>query len=216
MINVPEMKIRVFGTVLACLLVAACHSHKNIVSKRELIKYVNNPSNDLFQEQEVKGIKVRISLEPASLLIAQELGVWELKDINGGSISKLENKYDKNYYFVLKFSKEGKEVIRELGSFDRYSSMLQVFSFQMQQFVNLTMPVTDTVALADYTYEQNYGMADGNSMLLVFAKDKIANNPAPWIVINVGECGLGIGNLKFRFRKKDIASIPQLDYTKLN
>jgi len=44
----------------------------------------------------------------------------------------------------------GKEVIRQMGGFDKYSDMVQVFSFKMGEFVNLTTPQKDTVALTDY------------------------------------------------------------------
>jgi hypothetical protein len=81
----------------------------------------------------------------------------------------------------------------------------------MNQFVNLTTPQKDTVELSDYLFEQNYGIDDGNTILLSFEKNKIAKTKD--IEINIGECGLGTGNLKFRFEKNALDKVPKLNYS---
>jgi hypothetical protein len=197
-----------FFAVLMIVLIS-CNSNKKFLTKQELVGYISNKKNGLAQEQEINGTRVKISYQPWSMLVAQELEDGQKKD--PAVIKQLENRYENNYYFLLKFSRNGKEVIRQLGSFDRYSDMLQVFSFQMNRFVNLTTPQKDTVELSDYLFEQNYGMGDGNTILLSFEKNKIQNRKD--LEINIGECGLGIGNLKFRFEKENLDKIPKLDYS---
>jgi hypothetical protein len=104
-----------------------------------------------------------------------------------------------------------KEVIRQLGSFSRYGDMVQVFSFQMHQFINVTTSQKDTLPLADYLFDQTYGMSDGNTMLLCFDREKLINKET--LDVNIAECGLGTGSLKFRFKQKDLAKLPELNYS---
>jgi hypothetical protein len=192
-------------------LFVACSSRKAILSKDELVKYINEKNSGLKQEQVVNGIKISVSYEPASLLIAKELEAGRAMD--SVLFHSLEKKYDNSYYFFLKFSKDGKEAIRQLGNFKRYSDMLQVLAFDMHQFVNLTTPQRDTLELSDYYFDQTYGMSDGNSLLLSFDKSKIQR--VSQVQVNIGECGFGTGMLKFSFDKEEIDRVPKLDYNRL-
>lgn len=189
----------------------SCSEPKSVMTKEELISYINRSKNGLSAEQEVNGVKVNITYRPASLMVVQEIG--ENEEANKNLIDSLTNKYSSSYYFFLKFSKNGKELIRQLGDFSRYSDMVQVFSFKMGQFVNLTTPEKDTIMLSDYFFDQNYGMSDGNTILLCFDKSKLKNKNE--LNINVAECGLGIGNLRFSFSKEKLDKTPCLDYDRL-
>ena len=193
------------------LILSACRQSREVLSQEELIHYINDQDHGLLQQQEVGGFTARLQYQPAALLVAQELQTSDKKD--SVTIAALEQKYKDNYYFILKLSKGGKEAIRQLGSFERYSSMVSVLSFELPRLVNLTTPHRDTVALTDYLFEQSYGLSDGNSILLAFAKDKVKQIPT--IEINVAECGLGMGALKFRFRIQDLENTPRLAYGRL-
>jgi hypothetical protein len=195
--------------LMACF---ACGSSPKIVSRPEMIKYIQDKEHGLVQEQEVNGTQVRLSYQPASLLAAQEIG--DARQASKVVIDSVEKKYAKNYYFLLKLSKGGKEAIRQLGSFSRYSDMVQVLSFQMHRFVNVTTPQKDTVPLADYLFDQTYGMSDANTVLLCFDKEKLGNKKE--LEVNIAECGLGTGNLKFKFNQKDLQKVPALDYRSLS
>jgi len=195
------------GVGCMCLLYA-CGSSEKTMGRAALVKYINQPSNGLMQEQEVNGVNVRLSFQPTGMLVAQELP--EGRTVDTAKVHALEKKYSRNYYFLLKYSKDGKEVIRQLGNFSRYSDMVQVFSFEMHRFINLTTSQHDTIPLADYLFEQTYGMGSGNTMLLSFEKEKLLH--AGSIDINVGECGLGIGSLRFEFDPKKLERAPRLDY----
>jgi len=194
------------------LVIGGCHSRQRLVSKREFLKYINDPGHGLVQKTKIKDVDVQLSYEPSSLLIAQELSAAPHGDTS--TLRSLEKKYSTNYYFLLKFSKNNKELIRQLGSFSQYSDMVQVLSFQMQQFVNLTTAAHDTVEMSDYAFEQTYGMGNANTVLLAFPKEKIGK--ADKLDVNLAECGFGIGSLKFDFDKKDMDQIPRLDYNRLD
>jgi hypothetical protein len=197
---------------IVLLASAGCKERYKIVGKRDLLKYINDPSHELIREEMVHGINTSVSFEPSSLLIARELTALGRKDTV--TLRGLEKKYAGNYYFLLKFSKDNKEAIRQMGSFSQYSDMVQVLAFQMQQFVNLTTAAHDTIPISDYAFDQTYGMSNANSLLLAFPKEKIGN--ADMLDVNVAECGFGTGSLKFNFRKKDLDKIPGLDYNKLD
>jgi len=193
-------------------MVAACSSKQRLMSRRQFVKYINDPNHGLVQKTKVGDVDVQLSYEPSGLLVAQELTA-----AGAGKkpvLDSLEKKYSHNYYFLLKFSKDNKELIRQLGSFSRYSDMVQVLSFQMQQYINLTTAVHDTVEMSDYAFEQTYGMGNANTLLIAFPKEKIG--AADRLDVNLAECGFGIGSLKFNFDKKDIDRTPRLDYNRLD
>ncbi len=192
-------------------MLCACSGSPKAMSRVELIKFLGDKDHGLSQEQEVNGIQVKVSYQPSSLLAAQELNNERLPAAS--VIDSVEKKYKKNYYFLLKFTKDGREAIRQLGDFSRYSDMVQVLSFQMARFVNVTTPAKDTVSLTDFLFDQTYGMSDGNTVLLCFDKEKLQNKKE--IEVNIAECGFGTGSLKFHFDQKDIERVPSLDYRKL-
>jgi len=195
------------------LLLIGCSSKTvaDKTSRQELIRYVNDKKNGLAKEVNSNGTRVKVSYQPSCLLVASELNQGQENDID--TIKKLENKYRDRYYFLLKFSRNGSEAIRQLGSFSSYSDMVQVLAFQMRSFVNLTTPQKDTLDLEDYFFDQTYGMSDANTILLSFGKEKIKNQKE--IEINIGECGFGTGAIKFSFDMDDIRKTPVLEYSLL-
>jgi len=185
------------------ILIFSCKQGK--LNKQKLISYISY-SKELNQSIEVNGIMTKAKVVPYQLMVLQEIEGRSRKD--SIKIGDLEKKYSAQYYFSLSFSKGNKEVIRQLESFQRYSEMLQVFSFGMGKYINATDENSDTVALADYAFEQDYGMTSSNKVLLVFKKADFTK--AEYINLNVEEFGLGVGNMKFVFRRRDIENIPAL------
>lgn len=206
--NRRSILLPVLLSVICLLLINSCKHTEKSMTREQLVKYLTNKENGLVKEQEVNGISTSVSYQPAQMLVAQELDGEQKKDT--AVIKELEKKYKDYYYFLLKYSKDGKEAIRQLGDFSRYSDMLQVLSFNMQRFVNATTPQNDTLPLADYLFDQTYGMSDGNTVLLSFEKKQLEKSKT--IDINIGECGFRTGNLKFRFEKEQLEKVPALLY----
>ncbi len=193
-----------------CLLCLACSSRHRLLGKRDLEKYISDPAHGLIQKTTVEEADVSVDFEPSSMLAANEFTAGSRRD--SVTLHGLQAKYSPNYYFLVKFSKNHKELIRQLPSFSDYSEMVQVLSFRMQQYINLTTD-RDTLQMSDYTYEQTYGMGNANMLLIAFPKKGISG--ADRLDINLAECGFGLGSLKFSFRKSDLDKVPELDYTKL-
>lgn len=176
-------------------------TEKESLNKEELLKYINEPDNGLTKEQEVNGVKIKVSFYPSSLLAAQE-------QTDSIPAEKLKARYGGYYYFKARFSKNGKEAIRQLGDFGKYSDMVQVLAFRMNGYINLTTSNRDTLSMADYFFDQTYGMSDANTLMLVFNKNDLKS--ANKFDINIAECGFGTGALRFSFRKEDLEKLPEL------
>jgi hypothetical protein len=201
-----------FFVLLMMSLLFSCSRRKAVMSKEELKAFVRNGESGLVQEREVGELKARLQYQPSSLMVAQELGEGsEAKDKK--LLDSLQKKYKGSYYFLLSFSVKGKEAIRQLGSFEKYSDMVSVLSFEMPRFVNLTTERRDTVELKDYYFDQTYGMSSSSTVLLAFDKQKIKESSS--LQVNLAECGFGVGALKFSFNKQDLDQIPALDYSTL-
>jgi hypothetical protein len=184
------------------------------VSKDKLVSLIEHDPT-LNQVQEVNGIKVRLKYCPYQLLVLQELGDANTpKYADTARLHALERKYSGQYYFRLSYSKDNKEVIRQLGSFQQYSDMLQVFSFELGRFINGSTEKNDTLSLADYAFEQDYGMSTASNAMLVFKRSDFDN--AKSIRVNIGEFGLGMGSMNFTFPKDKIAGVPPLSYPGMN
>jgi hypothetical protein len=181
------------------------------MTKEELKAFVRDKESGLVQESEVGALKARLQYQPSSLMAAQELEGSAAKDKK--LIDSLQKKYKDSYYFLLSFSVKGKEAIRQLGSFEKYSDMVSVLSFEMPRFVNLTTEKRDTVELKDYYFDQTYGMSSSSTVLLAFDRERIKESSS--LQVNLSECGFGVGALKFSFKKQDLDHIPALDYSTL-
>jgi hypothetical protein len=186
-----------------CVVAISCHNTR--LSKQRLLKYIEK-SEAYTKEEDISGIKIRLQYMPNDLLVSQELGNGQKKDT--ATIRAAENKYSGQYYFTLSYSRNNKEVIRQLGSFERYSDMLRVLSFEMGKYVTASTESNDTLALADYAFNQQYGMTNANHLLLVFKREDFGKSKS--VDINIEEFGLGIGNTRFEFRKRDLDEAPRL------
>jgi hypothetical protein len=197
----------VVATLSVVMSLQGCHLRR--VTKQRLVRMIDQ-DKDLSQTREVGGIKVQMKYVPYSLMVLQELEASGSADTD--RVRVLEKKYSPQYYFRLTFSKNNQEVIRQLGSFHQYSNMLQVLSFELGSHINALTGKGDTVYLKDYAFEQDFGMSSANASLLVFARKDFDKSRE--ISLNIGEFGLGIGEIRFVFDKKEMEELPLPDYTK--
>jgi len=197
-----------FGWLIWPLIMTLSACGPGKVSKDKLSSLIDRDPA-LNQVQEVNGIKVRVKYCPYQLLILQELESTG-KAADTARLHTLERKYAGQYYFRLSYSKDNKEVIRQLGSFRQYSDMLQVFSFELGRFINGSDEKNDTLAMADYAFEQDYGMSTSNNAMLVFKRRDFDKSER--LRVNIGEFGLGMGSMSFTFPLDRIAKLPSVNY----
>jgi hypothetical protein len=190
-------------TILSTWIIGCKSSH---VGKEDLLKYVQDKEHGLVHKITSNGIGMRVSYHPKELLVLQELR--GNNKLNEKQLEAARKKYSGQEYFMMGLSRNDKEVIRELGSFDRYSDMLQVLSFQMADKITLVSENKDTIPIKDYVFQQTYGMSSENTLLFVFDASKL-NKASTW-TMHVNEFGLGTGNQKFVFRRHDVERMPAL------
>ena len=176
------------------------------LNKEQLASYIQKKENGLQQKEEINGIDVRVSYQPKEMLVYQEMG--EENKPTKHLVDSITNKYKAQEYFTIGLSKDHKEVIRQLAGFSEYSDMLQVLSFQMSDKMMMITDHKDTIPMTDYLFQQTFGMSNENTLMLVFSNEKL-KGASEW-TLYVKEFGLGIGNLKFVFRRADIDRIPSM------
>ncbi|WP_212003309.1 hypothetical protein [Chitinophaga sp. HK235] len=200
-------KILIRTAQLSVLAVFFSCSRPSPVDKAGMETYLNKSSHHLAQQSSRNGIDISLKYMPQSMLVLQDLS--KTQDPGHQALDTLQKKYASQYYFLLSFSKEGKEAIRQLGDYSLYSKMLQTLAFRMNEYVNITTASNDTVQLSDYAFQQTYGLSDANSLLLAFPAEKIRT--ASSFHVNIAECGFATGSERFEFKSRDIANIPELD-----
>jgi hypothetical protein len=174
---------------------------KKISSNADLIEYINNPENGLVKTVEINKIKVELRYKPWQLMLVKQNKLP--KQINGSPENTMKDKY----FFVLSLSADNKELLRQLP-FNQYSEMVQVLAFRMMGYISLIPDDKKPIVPEDCLFQQTYGIAHANQLLIVFDKTKL--EAAKQLQIKIKEFGLGIGNLNFQINNKDIQDISSI------
>ncbi len=190
--------------LLTSILIGACNPPKELPEK-QLFEFILNESNGLCQKKQTNGIDISLYYKPTGLLVAQEAD----EKTNSEEIEQLENKYGNYAYFILDLAAGGKNALYATsGSMGAFSENLQTLAFRMDQYVNLTTSVNDTIPVADFIYPRMYGMSKSATVMFVFSKEKI--HDSEWVSFNLNEFGMLTGDQQFRFKTKDIEAVPKL------
>lgn len=192
--------------LIATALSTSCNSS---LSKQELTDYVNDPENNLSKTVQVNGIDYTLKYKPTDLIIDQFLSIEKL--VNKSEVDSLQKLFKNHLYFKLMISSNQKEVLNALR-YDKqlFGRTLNQLAFTMDKKLVLTNTRNDTIPLIDYSYARTFGTGSSEDLLFVF-NDK-ENRLKQELTFTLKEFGLGSGNLKFRFNKKDIDHIPSLRF----
>jgi hypothetical protein len=175
------------------------------VSEDRLLEYLADESNGLTKSVTKDAIKTEVAYKPTDLLVKQDLAGTS----QTGLIDSTRKKYGRHLYFTLRLSANDRELLEAIDG-EMYSDLLQTLSFRMTEFVNLTTSRQDTIRVADFVLNRSFGMSSATELLFVFDRQKA--NGAAWVQFNLNECGIGVGNQRFRFLMKDIEYIPQINF----
>lgn len=200
-----------FYLIVVLFSIMSCN--QDYLTKEELNRYVLDEGNGLIKKETVKGYQIQVTYRPTDLLILQELG--GNTSANPHELERLIQKYKDYRYFILSFSKDNKEALNNSGdSYGQNAELIQVLSFRMGSYVNITTSNHDTVFVADYIYPRTFGMNYATNLMFVFSKDKIKENE--WLQFNLKEFGLHLGNQKFRFSVRDLEKTPKIKFESLH
>jgi hypothetical protein len=199
------MKVNKAGGVKAAILwivilLYACAPDP--LNEQELIQFLNDESNGLRKTEKVGNQQVSVTYRPVSLLVSQSVA----DPADTVEVAAAFRKYNPYYYFTISFSADEREALSPRHP--NYSELVNVMSFRMHGYLNMTIPSRDTIPLADFVLNRSFGMAGSTDLLVVFSKDKTRDQE--WVQINLQELGLGLGTQRFRFRTADIESCPLL------
>ncbi len=190
--------------VLMCIVLAgatlvACN--QPIKSKVLLKRYLNDTSHGLKQVQRINKMEAAITYVPWQLIASR---IYKGKHQDTSVIHTMKRKY----YFMLGLSANGKELLRQLP-FDQYSEMVQVLAFRLRPYVNIVSDDGKVIAAEDCLFQQTYGMAKENQVLLVFNGSDLRN--AHQFNLRINEFGLNTGNLDYQIKQNNIQEIPDIE-----
>jgi hypothetical protein len=173
----------------------------------ELQRYVLNKDNGLIKTVTSGSFEMQVTYRPTDLMVLQQVGTGQGRDASE-KVRQARKKFGSYYYFVVRFSESGRDVVdpgaRGLNGF---SDLMQTISFRMAEYVRLSTP-GDTVAVADYAYDRTYGMGQGTEVLFVFDRSKVVGQE--WVELSVDEFGLGTGRQTVRFDVQDLENAPRI------
>lgn len=180
------------------------------MSEKELQAYINNDRHGLKKEREIGDVKLTVTYRPNDMVILQELkGKGKYTEDDMRQARKDFGGYD---YFILNISRSGKEVLMTTSSREEMNGEMNELMFGMGEHISLVNDHNDTIPLVDYIYPRMYGIASSTELMFIFKKD---NQPdAKKLTLIVDDFGLGVGTNKFTFDRRDIASIPSLNFNK--
>lgn len=176
-------------------------------SEKELADFIHDPDNGLEKVEEGGGVKITVTYKPADLMVAQEL---KSRSGRAPDVSSYYKKYDPYYYFLVSLSNNNREVLNTLNGMETYSDLVETMSFRMNDYVTLTTNASDTIPVADFILNRTFNMSKSTDLLFVFSKEK--SEGKQWVQFNLNEFGLNIGNHRFRFLKKDLDSVPCINF----
>ena len=177
------------------ILFASCGG-KTFDSTEEYMKYINDEENGFSQVKEINGVKVKLTFKPTDFMVLQELSNSSNQTVSKES---LKNKYDKNLYFVLSYSRDNKELLSTIStSREEYNSIQDALTFGMTRKVSLVNQDRDTIQMIDYNFARTYGMSRSTNLLFIFKRDEILKKSKE-LIFNVQDIGLAIGDIKFKY-----------------
>jgi hypothetical protein len=160
-------------------------------SNEALMDYVQDEENGYSQTKTVNGIEVCLTYRPTEMMAAQHGSPTE-----GDSLKKL---YNRNLYFVLSYSKNGKEILSAVpSSREQFNALQNELTYGMRERTSLTTEKNDTIPLLDFNFSRTYGLAHSNSLLLIYEKNENFEKCAR-LSFNLKDIGLGTGDMTFEY-----------------
>lgn len=199
------------NTIFLLIVLAGGCGLNGPVNETELKAYIADPRNGLLQENQSGSLKLQAQYRPVDLLIAQALRTVQNDQDSKIRVRELRKQYGQYHYFALNFSNNDRDALHSAAGNDIYfDQLLQTLSFHMGEYVTLTTSESDTISVADFIFPRMFGSSRSTSLLFAFSREKIGEYD--WLQLNMKEFGLGTGGSHFRFRKRDLQKMPEVDH----
>jgi hypothetical protein len=195
-------------TILLLFIVFYSCSSKTFDKKQDLWTYLKNPDNGYLQQKNINGYDFSLLYKPTDLLVAQELGENTSKE----RITALREKYQKQLYFTLSMSRNGKELLSTTPkNRQEFGAMVNQLAFGMGEKVHLFTQNKDTLELLDYNYPRMYGMSQSTTMLFVYPRDEKQLREET-LNFTIQDLGTYTGEVKFKIETYKIRNEPRLKF----
>lgn len=190
--------------VIAVMTLCACETPKN-VSVFELNEYLNDPDHGLKHRQGNGDMQLVIEYRPTDLIVKQQLS----DVVNNKEREVIKRQFDSLDYFVLRFSKNDKEVENSYVSDPaRLSEIESYFSQGILSDLSMITP-TDTLRPVDVVYTRTFGMSRASSVLVVFKSYLVHRTGS--VDLYFEDSMLATGRSKFTIDIDDVKNIPALN-----
>lgn len=199
------------GLLFYCLIYVwfgiSCDSPSKPLSRMEMVRFLEDPENGLYFEQDINGVELSVRYTPNELVFFE---TPKQSDTVGYKVASKYGNSDlpKSLCFILNISKNGKEAVREFG-LNSYSVLIQRLAFEMEHYVYLVGSNNDTINLNVSFFDQTYGLTDRNKILLVFDSVSVKDNSK--FRLHLDEFGMNTGPVDFYFDKQNILGIPSIE-----
>lgn len=191
---------RLFIALILTALVSSCFYRTRHVSKEELVQYILDPENGLIKSEQRNGFEVQVLYRPNDL-ITEQMTVAGTQ-LEWDSLSQALASY---YYFIVKLSKDNKELETHAASSpDIHLKLIEHLNGGIAQDF-LAIAGNDTLEVDQVVYTPFFGSANQTSFMLVFNSIKEKSSTINLIYT---DSFFGLGRFEFEFN--ELNRIPRL------
>lgn len=201
--NRPEICLYV---LLHLLLMVSCK--RSELGAEALENYILEEKNGLIQSSEENKISVQAVFRPSSLIAFQE--IKSLGNVSEKIVLEIQNRYSCNVYILVNIRQAQQDPLYRMDDPSQYSETVKQLAFRMSEKAYLLTSKTDTIRAADFVFPHMYGISGAVSVMFAFPMK--GYEEYEWIDFELSDPGMKIGNRTFRFMRKDIDNIPDLNY----
>lgn len=186
------------------LIMTSCQ--RTVTTEEELVNYINKESNGLQKKKVFDKIQITVTYLPSELFMMREFK----NEFSIIELDSLKNKFNSSAYFLVAFSNDNKELLDMSQGYSNYSNLLNVLSFELNDYVQIFTNLKDTIYAETYMSQRTFGMSNANSILFAFSRNKIFN--AAEIQFCLKEFGFNTGNIVFNYETSRLKEIPIVEW----
>lgn len=166
--------------------------------------WMNDEANGLIKSIQNENFKIEIQYKPQEFLVSIENeGIS-----NEQFIKKLKEKKELQYFNIKLQSNTGEPMLKTaIESEEEKNLRLQYYIGDFEKDIFL-IDGNDTLSCSLYHFERTYGIVPFNNISVAFENVSQGKNDKTLVIL---DRALGFGVQQFKFKKKDIYNIPQLN-----
>ncbi len=187
-----------------CIFFSSC-GNRRVSTAEELKAYIVSDENGLHKKELKNDLTIDVFYRPTELVWASDLA--EIQDAK--EKAKQKQSYDSLSYFMLHFSRKGKELENAYVSDPaKFKAVVEYLSFEISNDLFI-LHEGDTLHALDAVYSRTFGIAEGTAVMVVFRENLSQYSGS--LKLCFDDTLLGTGLTEFAFNTSDIKNIPTLN-----